>query len=316
VSTSQPVDVTRLKDVSGKRVQFEAQPDRVGAVVHPDTEWAMITITGDVRARSNWWFYTVGRPGWQTMVTSTTDGHSRSASSVRPVQTHAFPAQEELYVPTESPGATAPLVIQKAWGSHYRGPSLPPTIDLEPVASYQNPDSIAVTSTTLDKSAFREVTVSGIVYDQSGTVSLTEQQTVRETTLTLTVTDANATQVVVRATVTETTSGDTVTTGRVTVGNRTAPLNSSGMAVLTVAKPRFVVCGRYEPVVWWRTDHPYAASEAVTKLPTDFPDPRTFIQLLVVTGLWFVPLVVLAIGLDYLSGGALFGLTSHTTHDD
>lgn len=316
VSTSQPVTVSRLTGISGKRVQFEARKDRAGAVIHSNTEWATITIAGAVRARSNWWFYTAGRPGWQTMVTSTADGRSRAPSSVRPVQTHAYPAQEAVYVPTESTGVTAPLVIEKVWGSHYPGPSLPSTIDLEPADPYRNADSLAVTSTTHTQSAFQEVTVSSIVHGHSRTVTLSEQQTVRETNLTLTVTDANATRAIIRATVTETTTGDAVTTGRVTAGNQTAPLNSTGMAVLTVAKPRFVVRGRYEPVAWWRTDRPYAASEAVTKLPTDFPDPRTFIQLVVVTGLWFVPLAVLTVGLDYMSGGALLGLTSDATHDE
>jgi len=57
VSTSQRVVVNRLSDIAGKRVQFEATEDRVGAVVHPNTEWSTISVDGDVRARSNWWFY-------------------------------------------------------------------------------------------------------------------------------------------------------------------------------------------------------------------------------------------------------------------
>jgi len=78
-------------------------------------------------------------------------------------------------------------------GTEQTGPSLPLNIDLESASPYVNADSIAVTSTTLDESAFREVTVHGIVRGQSRTVSLSDQQTVRETNLTLTATNANAT---------------------------------------------------------------------------------------------------------------------------
>jgi len=122
-------------------------------------------------------------------------------------------------------------------GTEQTGPSLPLNIDLESASPYVNADSIAVTSTTLDESAFREVTVHGIVRGQSRTVSLSDQQTVRETNLTLTATNANATHAVVRATVTETATGAAVTSGRVTAGNQTAALNSSGIATLTLSNP-------------------------------------------------------------------------------
>lgn len=313
VSTSQLVVVNRLSDIAGHRVQFAAHEDRVGAVVHPNTEWSTITVDGDARARSNWWFYTAGQSGWQTMVTSTATNTSRSESSVRPVQIHAFPSQQVPYVPTElTEDGKRPLAIEETWGSEQAGPSLPPNIDLESADPYVNADSIAVSSTTLDESAFREVTVHGIVRGQSRTVTLSEQQIVRETNLTLTVTEANATHAVVRAIVTENATGDAVTTGRVTIGNQTTALNSSGMAVITISNPAIVVRGQYTSTAWWRTDQPYAASEDVTKTPANFPDLQTLIQLVVVTILWFIPVAVLVFGFDYMSDGALLGLSNRT----
>jgi hypothetical protein len=313
VSTSQRVVVNRLSDIAGKRVQFEASEDQVGAVVHPNTEWSTISVDGDVRARSNWWFYTAGRAGWQTMVTNTATNTSRATSSVRPVQIHAFPSRQAPYVPTGlADDGERPLAIEETWGTEQTGPSLPPNIDLESASPYVNADSIAVTSTTLDGSAFREVTVHGIVRGQSRTVSLSEQQTVRETNLTLTVTNVNATHAVVRATVTETATGSTVTSGRVAIRNQTVALNSSGMATITLSNPGALVRGQYQPSQWWRTDRPYAAAVDVAKTPGNYPDFQTLVQLVVVTILWFIPLAVLVFGFDYMSDGALLGLSNRT----
>ena len=313
VSASQTVVVNQLSGISGNRVQFEARENQVGAVVHPNTEWSTITIDGDVRARSNWWFYTAGRSGWQTMLTSTATNTSRTESSVRPVQVHAFPSQQAPYVPTEpTDNRKRPLVIEETWGTKQSGPSLPANIDLESANPYVNADSIALSSTTLDESAFREVTVQGIVRGQSRTVSLSEQQTVRETNLTLSVTEANATHAVVRATVTENETDDAVTTGRVTIGNQTTALNSSGMAAVTISNPSLLVRGQYTSDAWWRTDQPYAASKDVAKTPANFPELQTLIDLIVVTMLWFIPVTVLVFGFDYMSGGTLLGLTNRS----
>jgi len=197
-------------------------------------------------------------------------------------------------------------------GTEQTGPSLPLNIDLESASPYVNADSIAVTSTTLDESAFREVTVHGIVRGQSRTVSLSDQQTVRETNLTLTATNANATHAVVRATVTETATGAAVTSGRVTAGNQTAALNSSGIATLTLSNPGALVRGEYQPSEWWRTDRPYATATDVAKTPGNYPDFQTLIQVVVVTILWFIPLAVLVFGFDYMSDGALLGLSNRT----
>jgi len=241
------------------------------------------------------------------------DQHVAGDIAVRPVQTHAFPSRQAPYVPTDlTDDGERPLAIEENVGTEQTGPSLPLNIDLESASPYVNADSIAVTSTTLDESAFREVTVHGIVRGQSRTVSLSDQQTVRETNLTLTATNANATHAVVRATVTETATGAAVTSGRVTAGNQTAALNSSGIATLTLSNPGALVRGEYQPSEWWRTDRPYATATDVAKTPGNYPDFQTLIQVVVVTILWFIPLAVLVFGFDYMSDGALLGLSNRT----
>jgi len=118
VSTSQRVVVNRLSDIAGKRVQFEATEDRVGAVVHPNTEWSTISVDGDVRARSNWWFYTQRvEPAGRRWSRTPRPPTSRAISSVRPVQTHAFPSRQAPYVPTDlTDDGERPLAIEETWG--------------------------------------------------------------------------------------------------------------------------------------------------------------------------------------------------------
>jgi len=97
-----------------------------------------------------------------------------------------------------------------------------------------------------------------------------------------------------------------------TAGNQTAALNSSGIATLTLSNPGALVRGEYQPSEWWRTDRPYATATDVAKTPGNYPDFQTLIQVVVVTILWFIPLAVLVFGFDYMSDGALLGLSNRT----
>ncbi|WP_245742044.1 hypothetical protein [Natrinema salaciae] len=312
VRDTQSVVVNQLSNVSGRRVNFEAKSDRVGAAVHPDTEWSTITVDGDIRARSNWWFYTAGTPGWDEMVTHKANGSTTSASSVRPVQVHAFPSEAEPHVPTELANGTVPLRIEETWGEERTGPELPSVIDLETASPYTNADSVALSSETLDEGALEEVTVDGIVRGQSETVTLSELQAVHEANLTLTVTEDNSTHATVRAEVTDTTTGDPVSGGRVEIGNQSVPLDQNGTAVITVQNPGLTIRGEYNPEGWWRTDQPYSSAATTTIVPREFLGFQTFVDLVIVTLLWFLPVALLAFGVDYVTNGELLGLKRHS----
>lgn len=305
-SASQEVVVNRLTNISGKRVKFEEDTDLTGAVVHPDTRWSTIAVDRDVRVRSNWWFYTAGKSDWQTMVTESESGTKRSDSSVRPLQTYAYPVEDSPFVVMEEDNSSIPVQIEETWGSNQSGPPLPPNIDLEVADSFTNADSIALSSTSVDSKAFEEVTVSGIVRGQSETVTLTEKQTVRETNLALSVTETNSTHATVVANVTEAETGIALTDGNVTVGGQTSPVNGSGMATVTVENPPALIRGRYIPTNWWHTDNPHARTSVVAKPPADFPSFDVLAELAFVTLLWFLPLVAVAVGIDRLSSGQLF----------
>nr|WP_317176006.1 hypothetical protein [Halovivax sp. KZCA124] len=309
VTASRDVVVSQLSESSGTRVKFEADDDRTGAVINANSTWSTIDVDGDVQARSNWWFYTAGKSGWHTMVSSTATESTQSVSSLRPLQVNAYPDRETPDVPAQSIDGENSLIIEEAWGAKQSGPSLPENIDIDPAETYVDADSIALSSATLEADAFDEVTVQGIVQGQSQTVSLDEPQTVRETDLTLSVLESNSTRATVLAEVTENTTDDPVSTGQVVVGDRSTSVNASGIAVLEVGSSSSLVRGQYVPQEWWQTDRPYASAEDRTKLPPNFPEFRALVQLGLVTLLWFLPLAAAVFGFDYLSGGTFLGLT-------
>ncbi len=309
VTDSRHTVVNRVDGSGGKRVTFEGDSNRTGIVVHPNATWSAIDIGGDAHLRGPWRFYSAGVDGWHTMVSRTGTSTTRWNSSVRPAQIHAVPVQKRPDIPSGSTGIETQLAIEEAWGDEQAGPTLRNAIDITPVDRYLNATSVAVRSETLSDTAPDEVTIHGIVHGQSQTISLDDRGTVRETTLELTVLEANSSGAVVEATVTETTTGDPVTTGRVEVGNQSAPVNASGMAVLELAeRPSLLVDGRYVPADWWRTDRLYAEAEDRAKIPPKYPDFQKLVELVLVTLLWFLPVAMVVYGFDYLTGGAALGL--------
>ncbi|MFA9504378.1 hypothetical protein ACERIM_16570 [Natrinema sp. H-ect1] len=309
VTASRHTVVNRVDDSGGKRVTFESDSNRTGIVVHPNATWSSIDIDGNGRLRGPWRFYSAGVDGWHTMVSRTATSTTRRNSSVRPAQTHAVPVQKRPDIPSESTGVETPLAIEETWGDEQAGPSLSSEIAITPADRYLQATSVAARSKTLPNTAFEEVTVHGIVHGQSRTISIDDRGTVRETTLELTVLEANSSGAVVEATVTESTTGEPVTTGRVEVGNQSVPVNASGIAVLELEdRPSLLVDGRYVPADWWRTDQLYAEAEDRAKIPPKYPTFQKLVQLVLVTLLWFLPVAVAVYGFDYLTGGAALGL--------
>lgn len=302
--------VNQFENSSGRRVTFEDDPNRTGVVVYPNTTWSAIDVDTDTRIRGNWRYYARGVDGWHTMISRTETGETRRNSSVRPTQLHAVPTQQRPDTPSDSTdGVETSLTVERAWGNERAGPSLSSEIDIATVDRYLNATSVAARSETLPSTAFDKVTIHGIVHGQSRTISLDDRGTVRETTLELTVLDANSSGAVVEATVTESTTGDPVTTGHVEVGDQSAPVNASGMAVIELEeRPSLLVDGRYVPADWWRTDRLYAEAEDRAKIPPKYPDFQKLVQLVLVTLLWFLPVAMVVYGFDYLTGGAALGL--------
>ncbi|WP_231587984.1 hypothetical protein [Halostagnicola sp. A56] len=313
VTDSLETTVNRVDTADGNQTAFETDESRTGAVVYPGTVWSGIDIDDETQVRGNWRFYSAGADGWHTMVSRTESGATRANSTVRPAQLYAVPMQAE---PDVSGGVTdtvkPPLEIEAAWGSEHEGPSLGDEIDVTPVDQYVNATSVALQPEALPAGSFDTVTVHGIVRGQSQSVSLEEEGTVRETNLELTVLEANSSGAVVEATVTENATGEPVTSGRVEVGNQSAPLNASGMAHLHLEeRPSLLVDGTYVAADWWDAETMYAEADDRAKIPPKYPKFAQLVQLALVTLLWFLPVSLAVYGFDYLSDGTFLGLTDN-----
>lgn len=310
VSTTTDATVANTEAYSGSSVAFSTRDEAAGAVVHTPTPWTALTVGNEARAHSPWQFYTATTPSWQPLKASTATETSRTHSRARPLQVHAYPSRETAYIPSEATTANPGTEIAAAWGKTQAGPELPSAIDIEPAATYTNTESIALTTDTPDQASFTDVTVSGIVAGHSTTFSLEDQRTVRETSLALNVRERNATHAVVDAAVTAAANGDPVTTGAVTIRGQRIPLNETGQGVVTLSDPPLLVHATYTPQAWWRTPQPYSQAATTAKAKPSVPSIRHFIDLGVVTVLWFLPVGALVGGLDYVTGGELLGLTS------
>ncbi|WP_239642060.1 hypothetical protein [Natrinema versiforme] len=311
VTDSRNTTVNRLDTATGTQTAFETDGEQTGAVVHPGTIWSAIEIDDDTRVRGSWRFYSAGDAGWHTMVSRTETETTRANSTVRPAQLYAVPMQAEPDVSSDAMETVEPpLEIEDAWGSERGGPSLAEAIDVTPVNQYVNSSSVALQSESIAADSFDTVTVHGIVRGQSQTVSLADDGIVRETNLNLTVLDADSSGTVVEATVTENATGEPVATGRVEVGNQSAPLNASSMARLHLEeRPSIVVDGTYVAEDWWRTETMYATAEDRAKIPPKYPKFAQLVQLALVTLLWFLPVALAVYGFDYLTDGTFLGLT-------
>lgn len=310
VSTTTDATVANMNAYAGSSVAFSTRNEAAGAVVHTPTPWTALTVGDGARAHSTWQFYTATTPSWQPLEASTATETSRTHSRARPLQVHAYPSRETAYIPSEATTANPGIEIAAAWGETQAGPELPSPIDIEPAATYTNTESIALTTDTLTQQSFTDVTVSGIVAGHSTTFPLEDQRTVRETSLAVNVREQNATHAVVDATVTAAANGDPVTTGAVTIHGQRVSLNETGQAVVTLNDPPLLVDATYTPQAWWRTPQPYSQASTTAKAKSSVPGIRHFIDLGVVTVLWFLPVGALVGGLDYVTGGELLGLTS------
>jgi len=175
--------VTQINDRAGSALRSRTRQLHTGAVIHPGTRWSAIDVGSDARLRGNWWFYSAGVDGWQTMVSRTETETARTNSSVRPAQLHAIPMQKQPDMPPSkaTDDAEPPLVIEEAWGANTLDHLFPSEIAIPTVGNYtENATSIAVRSEPLPAATFDDVTVHGIVRGQSETISVTDNGTVRD----------------------------------------------------------------------------------------------------------------------------------------
>jgi hypothetical protein len=305
VSDRVETTVYDLSGFDGRRVTFAASGE-TGVVAGTDVPWTSLRV-GDAVVRNKWWFYTASDRDWATMVESTARNDSERVSSTRPLQVHAIPSEYRPYVPSDGDVSTEPEVeLRRIWeGEEQSAPVLPSYIDVSMDDHYRNTESVVVTSEDTSISKFEQVEVTGLVRGQSITESIEMEQIIRESELELTVLNMTAATATVEARVKDKETGEPVTTGNVTVEGTQSSLNESGAAVVTIERPPAMVRGSYEPVPWWETEQAYTSDSTQEFLPGDYPGFGFFVDLVVVTVLWFVPLGLLIYGLNRASNGVL-----------
>ncbi len=319
VTSRREVRVNDLSDATIERVEFDAEPERTGAILLPENMWARMTIdeNGGTGVRNTYVYYTAGKENWHELTTSTAIWNESHRSSVRPLQVHAFPRPSGARVTDGlQPNWSQPrLGIDHRSATQLSAPTVPDTFHINSGEPYPTTTRLAVSSIELAADDFEQVTVHGIVRSHSRTVSAETTRTVRATNVSVTILESNATEATLQVRVRENATGAPVTTGDVQVGSASASLSGSGVAIVTVSNPPNLVEARYEPAAWWNTTQPYASSSEVEQLPLTFPSFEDLISLAVVTVLWFIPVGILLFGVDYASDGALLGIHETTTHD-
>jgi hypothetical protein len=303
---SADVRVYRTPDVDAYRVEY-AGADRGGIVVEPDSLWSRVQL-GDASVDSAWRFYTASPPGWGEMVTADDDGTSRSESSVQPLVVHAYPEERTVYLNTTDPeaGANAELDLENVTTQTVSGASsLSTNVDLPATTEYERVVSLTATSPMISELDISDGQVSGLVADQTASVSLGSTRTVHQTELEVvsrTVQD-DGTYVYEFRVVDE--GGDPVDGGHVVVdgteyditgGTATASFEPSGFAVTVVYEPPESPPG---------TDR-YTDSQLYIPLNSNVPSPQQIFQFGAMVFVWLIPFALLGVAMDFFLGTTFF----------
>jgi len=248
--------------VSGFRTRYP-NGDR-GLIVYKDRPWlGYTTPAGEVRGV--WRFYAARDTRWDTLVTHTDSGTSESHSPMHPLQVHAYPIETG---PTPNPRRNVTVVA--AYGREQAPPTLPPTVNLDVLAEPYTASYGIATRIQTTEDNLSSVTAHGLVRGVE-TVPRSEdfiEVPYRRSNLTLTVQNASAERVTVRATLREVETGDPIATdgreGYLVVEGTRVNTSTDGTATVTVQTNGSGVAGRYEPARWWREPTAYTGdSDAV-----------------------------------------------------
>lgn len=278
-------------------------------------------------------FYTRSPDQWSQWQ-MTNGSHTWQVSArARPLQSHSTPARCNAFVEARETGEpqlrntesfcgteTAPdsrsLRLTQLYGP--TGPS--PTflqlgIDLAAPVGVRDTRGFVVAGN--QETTDSRVQLTGIVRGYSETVDVTGETTVGHTTMNVTVASRSGEDV----TFTGSASGPPIrplTGGNVTLTSGTlssrASAGSGFSTELTVteagAKQRVVATYRPQSPKWWKEPTPVTPARATTTGYTKFTELWLFIEVAIVTVLWFVPVGLLLLGVDYASGGRLLGVVN------
>ncbi|QLH76948.1 hypothetical protein HZS55_06410 [Halosimplex rubrum] len=250
-------------DIMGFHARY---PDGdLGTVVIKSDPWLGYSLpTGDVRGV--WRFYSARDPTWDTLVSASASGSSRSHSPVHPLRVFAYPIKTG---PTVSPAEKVELLMVN--GGQRQPPTLPGAVDLDVLEEpYTESFSIA---TRIDTPAqdISDVTAHGLVrgVETSADPRLFEEVAIHRSNLSLSVLNTTATTASVRVSLRDVETDTPIETadreGRIVLAGKEVQTGRDGTLTTTISRPSGAIGARYEPGEWWLSTTAYVGdSDAVS----------------------------------------------------
>lgn len=231
----------------------------LGLVVYKNHPWRGYSLpNGNVRGV--WRFYAARNANWDTLVTSTESGETVIASSLQPLQVHAYPTETG---PTAVPRHNVTLL--DTYGSTANQPSLPTNVHLQVVNEpYTTSYGIATRSRASERH-HSTVTATGLVRGVNAEVREPSfvDLPINESRLTLSVVNRTEETVTVAVTLSDRATGDPINTagrsGYVVLDGEPVNTSENGTVVETLDRSGGGVAARYEPGRWWQHAEGYVA---------------------------------------------------------
>ncbi|WP_188884152.1 hypothetical protein [Halarchaeum grantii] len=277
-----------------------------GVAIFQSRPWQGYTLTqdGNASARGVWRFYTARHTGWDTLITSTRDGETRTDSDAIPVSVHAYPSR---IGPVADPVRTGPEIVE-TWGINRSSPAstLAENVHIDVVnGTYTTTYGVAVRAADVDRHALR---VGGIVRGVNATIIQPQAGStrhLRESNLTARVLSQNTSAATVRLELRDNRTGAPIDLsenqrgrplasspdGYISIGGRHVETNTSGVAVVTLDQPG-VYTAQYHPASWLGANPAYVRDQASVRWHP-LGTIRGWFQLAFEVGWQLVPFVVM-----------------------
>jgi hypothetical protein len=281
--------------------------------------WQALEFGNGLGVHSQWYFYTRGNESWATW-----DGTSGdSETTIRPREVHAVPVTAGPEITSHSvtlesgeSSLIADLQVSYPVTQMASQPALPPEIRLNRASNSTTADWFRLRSSN-SLEGVEEVTIHGLVRTHSAThsVDASDAETIHPANLTVTNASVNGTGVHLEIAVSDPTgspveSGQVLVTAWNSTAERTLTPADDGTLTVTLSQSTFRSAEiRYTPAepFWEQTrDVPIRSSEISYHHVGEIPELTAVIDWIVVTLLWFLPLVLVLYGIDMVTNGRLF----------
>jgi len=307
VSTTRNVTVSDPQ-ITGERATFQGNDS--GAYVKIDQPWRSISLgpSGEATVQGRWRFYTRTPTDFTSFYQ--TDGSTRTSRSipVRALQVYAIPATREAQI-NQSDGRRLTLTHQ--FGSIRPVRSPPDRVQISNASETRDLDGIEVRSNH-DAAFYRNVEVSGMVRGADSDGHLASHTTVRRPNVSVEATDRTNQQTTLR--ISAGLDGRPVENGTIELRNTTATLADPGETTITLeGTGSRIFQATYRPAErWWAASTPLMKTSQTVVIQPATPTFKWVIDFIALTILWFLPLGILLLALDYMANGKLINVANRT----